>query len=58
MWSLGWEFSAEVIDVGLSRPDGSEVGDLSPVVLSDIRDRNGVLMDIKTDVACARLVHG
>jgi hypothetical protein len=58
MLSLGWECSDEVIEVGLSRPDGAKVGDLSTVVLSDICDRDGVCMDIKTNVECARLVHG
>jgi hypothetical protein len=52
------EFSDEVIGVGLSGPDSAEVGDLSTVILSDIRDRDGVFMDIKPDVECARLVHG
>jgi hypothetical protein len=56
--SLGLEFADEVIDGGLSRPEGAEIGDLSTVVLSDIRDRAGVLMDIHADVERARLVHG
>jgi hypothetical protein len=58
MLSLGLEFSDQVIDVGLSRPDGSEVGNLSTVVLSDISDRDGFFMDIETDVKRARLAHG
>jgi hypothetical protein len=57
-WSLGVECSDEVIEVGLSCPDGAEGGDLSTVVLSDLRDRDGVFMDIEPDVKRARLAHG
>jgi hypothetical protein len=58
MLSLGLACSDEVIDVGLSRPEGAKVGDFSTVVLRDIRDRDGLFMDIKTDVECARVVQG
>jgi hypothetical protein len=58
MLSLGLACSDEVIDVGLSRPEGSEVGDLSTVVLRDIRNRDGLFMDIEADVKRARLAHG
>jgi hypothetical protein len=56
--SLGLACADEGIEVGLSRPDGAEVGDLSTVVLRDIRDRARVLMDSHADVERARLVHG
>jgi hypothetical protein len=56
--SFGLAFSDEAIDVGLSRSDGPEVGDLSTVVLRDIRDRDGFFMDIEPDVQRARLAHG
>ena len=41
-----------------SRPDGSEVGDLRTIGVSDRRDRDGVFMDVKLDVECVRLIHG
>jgi hypothetical protein len=56
--SLGLACADQVIDVGWSRPDGAEGGDLSTVVLRDIRDREGVFMGIETDVKRARLAHG
>jgi hypothetical protein len=56
--SLGLAFAAEVIAVGLSRPHGSQGGDLSTVVRSDLCDCDAVLMAIKADVACARMVRG
>jgi hypothetical protein len=58
MGSLGLACADAVLDVGLPRPDGAEVGDLSTVVLRDRRDRDRVLMDIPADGERARLVHG
>jgi hypothetical protein len=58
MVSLGLECADAVIDVGLSRPDGAEVGALSTVVLRDRRDRERVFMDIQANGKGARLVHG
>jgi hypothetical protein len=55
---LGLEFSDEVVDVGLSCPDGAEVGDLSTVILSDIGNSDRLFMDIHSDVERARLWHG
>jgi hypothetical protein len=57
MFRLGLEFAGEVVDIGLCRPDGADGGDLSTVILRDICDRNGVFMDIETDLECARLCH-
>jgi hypothetical protein len=52
------QLTDEVIDVTLSRANGPERGDLSTVILRDIRHRDGVLMDIQTEVACVRVCHG
>jgi hypothetical protein len=57
-WRLGVECADAVIAVGVSRPDGATGGDFSTVVVSDRRDRECVLMDITTDVECARVGQG
>jgi hypothetical protein len=55
---LGWERADEVIEVTRTRAHDPERGDLSPVIVSDIRHRDGLLMDNQTDVTRARLAHG
>jgi hypothetical protein len=45
-------------EVTRSRANGPERGDLSTVIVSDRRHRDGCLMDIQTDVACVRVCHG
>jgi hypothetical protein len=48
----------ELSDVTRSCPDVAEGDDLRAVVLHDRGDGHRVLMDIQTDVECARLLHG
>jgi hypothetical protein len=55
---LGWERADEWIEVTRTRAHDPERGDLSPVIVSDIRHRDGLLMDNQTDVTRARLAHG
>jgi hypothetical protein len=47
-----------LIDGTLTRANGPERGDLSTVILSDRRHRDGFLMDIQTDVECVSGCHG
>jgi hypothetical protein len=52
---------AELIDVGLLGANGDEIGDFGAVILSDIGEGDGVLMDIHPDEKCVgrdRLFHG
>jgi hypothetical protein len=47
-----------VLEVTVARAERPEIGDLSAVVLSDIRDRAGVFMAIVTDIDGARVCQG
>jgi hypothetical protein len=58
VFGLRLELAGEVIDVDLSCADGPKGDDLGAMILSDIGDRDGVFVDIHTDVKRARLVHG
>ena len=55
---LGWERADAVIEVTRTRAHGPQRGDLSPVIVSDRRHRDGLLMNIQTVVKRARLAHG
>jgi hypothetical protein len=48
----------ELLDIALSTPNGAEEDDLGGVVLGDIGNCERVFVDIHSDVARARLVHG
>jgi hypothetical protein len=46
MCGFGWHLADEVVNVTLACADGPEGGDLGVVLLSDVGNRNGLLMDI------------
>jgi hypothetical protein len=48
----------DLINVDLPGADRAEVDDLSIVLVGDRGHRDGVLVDIQTDVECARVIHG
>jgi hypothetical protein len=52
------QLTNEWIDGTLTRANGPERGDLSPLILSDIRHRDGFFMDIQTNVEGVRVCHG
>ena len=56
--AFGVEPADELVDVGLAGPDGTEVEDLGVLRIGNLGNRNGLLMDIQTDVQCARVFHG
>ncbi|MCI0627703.1 MAG: hypothetical protein L0387_39640 [Acidobacteria bacterium] len=58
MSAFGVELADELINVGLAGPDGTEVAHLGVLRIADIGDRDGLLMDIQTDVECARVFYG
>ena len=55
---LGWHLADEVVKVTLACADGPEGAELGAVLLSDLGHRNGLLMDISSDVKRAKLGHG
>jgi hypothetical protein len=55
---LRWPLADEVINVTLAGADAAEVVDLSIVLFGDIGHRDGLFVDIQTDVECARVTHG
>ncbi len=52
------QLTDELIDVTPTRANGPEIGDLSTLIVSDIRHRDGVFMDIQTDGECVRVCQG
>jgi hypothetical protein len=58
MLGLGWQLADEVVNVTLAWANSTEGADLGAVLLSDIGHRNGLFMDISSDVKRARLGHG
>jgi len=56
--ALGVKLADELIDVGLAGRDRTEVEHLGVLRIGNIGDRDGLLMDIQTDVECARVFHG
>jgi hypothetical protein len=58
VFGLGLHLPDELVEVTLAGADGAQIGHLSAVILSHIGHRNGLLMDISSDVTRARLGHG
>jgi hypothetical protein len=48
----------EHVEVALARPNGAEEDDLRGMILRHVGDRDRLLMDIQSDIECARLGHG
>jgi hypothetical protein len=55
---LGLQLADEVVNVTVACADGTKVGYLGPMLLSDVGYRDGLFMDISSDVKPARLGHG
>jgi hypothetical protein len=58
MLGFGVHLADEVVKVTVARADGPEGGDLGAMLFSDVGHRNGLFMDISSDVKRARLRHG
>lgn len=58
MFGLGMHLTDELINVTWTGAKAAEGGDLGAMILSDIGDRNRVLVNIHSDKECARLRHG
>lgn len=55
---FGWQRAHELINVAWPRANGAKGDDLSVVIFGDVGHRDGVLVDIQTDIERARLWHG
>jgi hypothetical protein len=55
---VGLQRAHEWIHVDVPGADRAEIDDLSIVLVGDIGHRNGLFVDIQTDVECARVIHG
>jgi len=58
VWGFGWPRADEWINVGVPGADRAAVDDLGAVVFGNRGDRDGLLMDIPSDIARASLWHG
>jgi hypothetical protein len=57
-WGFRWHLAEALIDVTRTCADGLKGDDLGAVLLSEIGDRNRVVVDIPSEVQRARLAHG
>jgi hypothetical protein len=58
MLGLRLELAGALIDVSVPGTDGTKRDDFGTVILSNGGNCDGILVDIHTDIACARLLHG
>jgi hypothetical protein len=58
VWGLCLTRADAWINVGLPGAKAAEVDALSLVLVGDRGHRHGILVDIQTDVECARVTHG
>jgi hypothetical protein len=55
---FGLKAAYHLVDIALSSTDRPQIDHIRLTVLEDVRHRDGILVDIKTDENCARLCHG
>ena len=58
VWGVGVQLTHELSKVAWPRPNGAKIDDLSRVICGDRGDRDGVFVDVQTDIERARLWHG
>jgi hypothetical protein len=58
MCAVGLQLPDAVVEVVLARANGAEVNDLGVVFVGNVGDRDGLLMNIHSDIERARLGHG
>ncbi|HSF30414.1 MAG TPA: hypothetical protein VLK82_08080 [Candidatus Tectomicrobia bacterium] len=58
MFGFGLQHADELINVALPSANGPRGDDLAAVIFGDVGRCDGVIVNIQTDVECARLRHG
>jgi hypothetical protein len=58
VWGVGVQRAHELLTVGLPGTEGAKVEALGLVIVGDRGHRDGIVVDIQTDGACARVTQG